>query len=53
MDDSWIQCGFELGGQRVHVAVRRLASDERVRFAAEIAWFADALTSHEPVRSAG
>jgi hypothetical protein len=53
MDDSWIQCGFELGGQRVHVAVRRLGSGERVRLAAEIAWFADALTSREPVRPAG
>jgi len=53
MDDSWIHCGFDLGGQHVHVAVRRLASDERVRLAAEIAWFADALTSHAAVRPAG
>ena len=36
MDPSWIECGFDLSGQQVHIAVRRLGSDERVRLAAEI-----------------
>jgi hypothetical protein len=53
MDAPWIDCGFDLSGQQVHVAVRRLRSDERLRLAAEIAWYADALTAAETVRPAG
>jgi hypothetical protein len=53
MDASWIHSGFDLSGRHVHVAVRRLGSDERLRLAAEIAWFADALTGCAPATSAG
>jgi hypothetical protein len=53
MDSSWIECGFDLSGQPVHVAVRRLGSDERLRMAAEIAWHADALTAVDAARRAG
>jgi hypothetical protein len=53
MDPSWIECGFDLSGQQVHVAVRRLGSDERLRMAAEIAWHADALTTFDAVRPEG
>jgi hypothetical protein len=45
MDASWIECGFDLSGQQIQVAVRRLGSDERLRLTAEIAWYADALTA--------
>jgi hypothetical protein len=50
MEAPWIEYGFDLSGQQVHVAVRRLGSDERLRMAAEIAWFADALTAAGTVR---
>jgi hypothetical protein len=53
MNAPWIECGFDLSGQQVHVSVRRLGSDERLRMAAEIAWYADALTAAEVARPAG
>lgn len=43
MSATWINCGFELEGQQINVAVRRLEPDERRRMAAEIAWFADGM----------
>jgi hypothetical protein len=39
----WVECSFEIEGQRVGARVRRLGDDERGRMAAEIAWFADGL----------
>ena len=53
MDGSWMYCTFDLCGHSVHVAVRRLDSDERVRLAAEIAWYAAGLIACEPFRPAG
>jgi hypothetical protein len=53
MDAAWIDCGFDLSGQQVHVAVRRLGSDERLRMAAEIAWYADALTVNDALKPGG
>jgi len=53
MDASWMSCRFDLRGYQVLVAVRRLDADERVRLAAEIAWYAAGLTACEPVRHAG
>ena len=53
MGGSWMSCTFDLRGHQVHVAVRRLDEDERVRLAAEIAWYAAGLTACEPVRHAG
>ena len=54
MDAAWIDCAFDVAGQRVNVAVRRLDADERQRVAAEIAWFADGLVAPDRfVRPAG
>src|SRR5262249_8821046 len=53
MDAPWIECGFDLSGQQVHVAVGRLGSDERLRMASEIAWYADALTVNGALRATG
>ena len=54
MDASWIECAFDVAGQRVNVAVRRLDADERQRVAAEIAWFAEGLVAPDRfVRAAG
>ena len=54
MDASWIDCAFEVEGERVEVAVRRLTADERQRMSAEIAWHADVvLTSKNGARPSG
>jgi len=53
MEACWIECAFDLSGRQVHIAVRRLGLDERLRIAAEIAWYADALTAADAVRPAG
>jgi len=46
-------CTFDLRGHPVTVAVRRLEADERVRLAAEIAWYAAGLIGCEPFPPAG
>ena len=53
MEACWIEGAFDLSGRQVHIAVRRLGLDERLRIAAEIAWYADALTAADAVRPAG
>jgi hypothetical protein len=40
---TWIECSFDVEGQRIGVSVKRLDEDERQRMAAEIAWYAAGL----------
>jgi hypothetical protein len=53
MSGAWMRCSFDLRGHPVHISVRRLDTDERVRLAAEIAWYAAGLIASESVRPAG
>jgi len=53
MGGAWMYCTFDLRGHPVTVAVRRLEADERVRLAAEIAWYAAGLIGCEPFPPAG
>jgi len=45
---NWIDCAFDVDGEHVRVAVRRLDADERRMMAAEIGWFAESLLAPSP-----
>ena len=41
----WIESSFDVNGHHFRVSARRLVDHERERMAAEMAWFADDLST--------